>query len=102
MTRGGPQRQRLYLVTPAIEDSASFVGEIDQALAAADVAAVLLRLADGDERKQIERVKAIAPAVQRRDVALLLDGAPQIAARAGADGAHLSGIEVFVAALPLL
>ncbi len=102
MTRDDLPPQRLYLVTPAIEDPPSFVREIDQALAVADVAAVLLRLADGDERKQLDRVKAIAPAIQRRDVALLLDGAPQIAARAGVDGAHISGIEAFVAALPLL
>jgi thiamine-phosphate pyrophosphorylase len=63
---------------------------------------VLLRLADGDERKQMEAAKTIAAAVQRRDVALLLDGHAEIAARAGADGAHISGIEAFVAALPML
>jgi thiamine-phosphate pyrophosphorylase len=102
VTPDGTPRQRLYLVTPRIEDPAPFVSEIDRALAAGDVAAVLLRLGDGDERKQIDRVKAIAPTVQRRDVALLLDGHAGIAARAGADGAHISGIEGFVAALPLL
>jgi thiamine-phosphate pyrophosphorylase len=102
VTRDAIPRQRLYLVTPRIEDPAGFVSEIDRALAAADVAAVLLRLADGDERQQVARIKAIAPAVQRRDVALLLDGHAQIAARVGADGAHISGIEAFVAALPLL
>jgi thiamine-phosphate pyrophosphorylase len=40
--------------------------------------------------------------VQRRDVVLLLDGHAEIAARAGADGAHLSGIEALTAALPAL
>jgi thiamine-phosphate pyrophosphorylase len=102
VTRGDAPRQRLYLVTPRVEDPASFAPEIDRAVAAGDVAAVLLRLADGDERKQIDRVKTIASAVQRRDVALLLDGHPEIAARAGADGAHISGIEPFVAALAVL
>ena len=102
MTRDHLPRQRLYLVTPRIDDPAPFVSEIDRALAAGDVAAVLLRLADGDERKQIDRIKAIAPAIQRRDVALLVDGHAGIAARTGADGAHTSGIEAFVAALPLL
>ena len=46
-----------------------------------------------DERTLINRAKAIAAVVQRRDVALLLDGHAEIAARAGADGAHLTGIE---------
>jgi thiamine-phosphate pyrophosphorylase len=40
--------------------------------------------------------------VQRRDIALLLDGRPEIVGRAGADGAHLTGIEAFIAALPTL
>jgi thiamine-phosphate pyrophosphorylase len=102
VTRDDAPRQRLYLVTPRIEDPAPFAREIDHALAAGDVAAVLLRLADGEARAQIERAKAIGAAVQRRDVALLLDGHAEIAARAGADGAHISGIEAFVAALPLL
>jgi thiamine-phosphate pyrophosphorylase len=95
-------RQRLYLVTPRLEDTASFAREVDAALAAADIAAVLLRLAESDERTLINRAKAIAAIVQRRDVAILLDGHPQIAARVGADGAHLTGIETFASALAML
>ena len=102
MTRGEAPRQRLYLVTPRIEDPATFARHIDQALTAGDVAAVLLRPADGDARTQIECAKTIAAIVQRRDVALLIEGHAEIAARAGADGAHIGGIEAFVAALPLL
>jgi thiamine-phosphate pyrophosphorylase len=71
VTRTEAPRQRLYLVTPRVEDAASFAREVDLALT-------------------------------RRDVALLLDGHAEIAARAGADGAHISGIEAFVAALPML
>ncbi len=98
----GQRRQRLYLVTPALADAAAFAPDLDGALQAADVAAVLLRLADADERTLINRAKAIAPAVQRRDVALLLDGRADIVARIGADGAHLTGIEAFVTALASL
>jgi thiamine-phosphate pyrophosphorylase len=76
--------------------------DIEAALASADIAAVLLRLAGNDEHTLIERVKAAAGIVQRRDVALLLDGHPEIVARAGADGAHLNEIEAFAAALTLL
>jgi thiamine-phosphate pyrophosphorylase len=95
-------RQRLYLFTPPLDDPASFTRELDAALSAADIAAVLLRLAEADERTLIERAKAVAAIVQRRDGALLIDGRAGIVARAGADGAHLDGIEVFAAALALL
>jgi thiamine-phosphate pyrophosphorylase len=93
------QRPRLYLVTPLLaDDAATFARGIGAALDAADVAAVLLRLEDADERTLIDRVKTVAAAVQKRDIALLLDGRPGIAARAGADGAHLFGIAAFSAA----
>jgi thiamine-phosphate pyrophosphorylase len=95
-------RQRLYLVTPQLGDTASFIRDIGAALEAGDVAAVLLRLEPTDERTLIDRVKSVAAIVQRRDIALLLDGYPQIAARAGADGAHLTGIEALTAALSTL
>ena len=72
------------------------------ALAAGDVAAVLLRLAEGDERTQINRAKTLSPAVQDKGAALLLDGHADLVARAGADGAHLTGIAEFTAALELL
>ncbi len=93
---------RLYLITPPVADPAAFAPQLEAALGAGDVAAVLLRLAEADERTLINRTKAIAETVQRRDVALLLDGRPGIVARAGADGAHLSGIDAFAAALALL
>jgi thiamine-phosphate pyrophosphorylase len=93
---------RLYLVTPELDDAAAFAASLDEALAAGDIAAVLLRLRDADERTLINRVKSLGPATQRRDVALLLDGRPELVARAGADGAHLTGIEALRTALPLL
>jgi len=95
-------RPRLYLITPLVDDPAAFAPALEQALGAADIAAVLLRLAKAGERTLIDRAKAVGTIVQRRDVALLLDGRPELAARASADGAHLTGIETFAAALSLL
>ena len=95
-------RQRLYLTTPAIGDPATFAGELERALGAGDIAAVLLRLADDGERALIERTKRIAAVAQPRDVALVIDNRPEIVARAGADGAHLSGAAKLAAALALL
>jgi thiamine-phosphate pyrophosphorylase len=50
----------------------------------------------------ISRVKALAPAIQDRGAALLLDGHVELVARAGADGAHLTGIEAMADGLPTL
>ena len=82
---------RLYVVTPAVHDPAAIATALGEILSAADVAAVLLRLQDADERSLINRVKAVAPAVQAGGAALIVDGRPGIVARAGADGAHLQG-----------
>ena len=70
--------------------------------AAADVAAVLLRLNETDQRTMISRVKALAPVVQNAGAALLIDGHPEIVARGGADGAHLADIAALEEALPSL
>jgi thiamine-phosphate pyrophosphorylase len=91
---------RLYLVTP--RDSAGIGNLVVQALGAADIAAVLLRLPDAEERRQVDHIKALAPAVQEKGAALLVDGYPLLAARAGADGAHLDGVESLKAALSML
>jgi len=97
-----PPRQRIYLITPPVGDSETFSRALAAALDAGDVAAVLLRLADSDERTLVNRAKAIAAVVQPRDIALLVDGRADIAIRAGADGAHLTGIAALAAALGAL
>jgi thiamine-phosphate pyrophosphorylase len=63
---------------------------------------VLLRLAEADERTLIGRIKALAPIVQDKNAALLIAGRADLVARAGADGAHLAGIDEFNAALAAL
>ena len=91
---------RLYLVTP--RDPAGLAHLMAQSLAAADVAAVLLRLPDAGPEQQINHVRALAPAVQDQGVALLLDGHPHLVASAGADGAHLDSVDALKAALAQL
>ncbi len=97
-----PPRQRIYLITPPVGDSETFARALAAALDAGDVAAVLLRLQDSDQRTLVNRTKAIAAVVQPHDIALLLDGRADIAIRAGADGAHLTGIAALTAALGAL
>lgn len=104
-SRGKPSEARrlvprLYLVTP--EESAGVGDVLAQTLGAADFAAVLLRLPPALEYAKLDHVKALGPGVQEKGIALLLDGDAQLAVRAGADGAHLSGVEALKAALPSL
>jgi thiamine-phosphate pyrophosphorylase len=86
----------------APQDAAGLANQLADALGAADIAAVLLRLPATDERGQVNHVKALAPTVQNRGAALLLDGHPDLAARAGADGSHLRGIEALGSAIATL
>jgi len=89
---------RLYLATPVVDDPSPLMASLPGLLAGADVAAVLVRL----RPTVISRVKALAPAIQDSGAALLLDGHVELVARAGADGAHLTGIEAMEEALPTL
>jgi thiamine-phosphate pyrophosphorylase len=103
-TKPAPSRPvpRIYLATPAVDDPSSLVANLPGLLAAADVAAVLLRLQMTDQRSMISKVKTLAPAIQNAGAALLLDGHVELVARAGADGAHLSGVAALEEALPTL
>jgi thiamine-phosphate pyrophosphorylase len=103
-TKPAPPRPvpRLYLATPEVDDPSPLIAGLPGMLAAADIAAVLVRLKPTDQRTMISRIKALAPAVQDGGAALLLDGHVELVARAGADGAHLTGIEAMEESLPSL
>ncbi len=93
---------RLYLATPDVDDPSPLIASLPGLLAKADIAAVLVRLKPTDQRTMISRIKALAPPIQGSGAALLLDGHVELVARAGADGAHLTGIEAMEEALPSL
>ena len=93
---------RLYLATPEVDDPSHLVRDLPDLLAAADVAAVLVRLKETDQRTMISRIKQLAPAIQNAGAALLVEGHVELVARAGADGAHLAGIAALEEALPSL
>ena len=93
---------RLYLATPDVDDPSQLVALLPDLLAAADVAAVLVRLKETDQRTLISRLKQLAPAIQNAGAAFLVDGHVELVARAGADGAHVTGIAALEEALPSL
>ena len=65
---------RLYLVTPPLGDAGAIADALADALNAADIAVVLVRLEDGDEAALLERVKTLRILIQSNGAALLLDG----------------------------
>jgi thiamine-phosphate pyrophosphorylase len=92
---------RLYLMTPPVSDLA-FAALLADALDAGDVAAVLVRLPHADEQVLIDHVKALAAPVQGKGAALLIDGHPEIVVPSGADGTHVTGVDLLTAALARL
>jgi len=84
---------RLYLATPALDDTAAFAALLPPMLAEFDIAALLLRLADADERTLTSRIKTLAAPVQEAGTALLIAHHHNLVARAGADGAHVDGLQ---------
>jgi len=93
---------RLYLVTPPVANPDDVAHGLSDALNATEIAAVLLRLAPGDEATQLGRIKALRILIQSNGAALILDGHADLAAASEADGAHLAGIDAFKAAAPKL
>ena len=97
------EKPRLYLITPPLADAAAFAPTLEAALDAGDVASVLVRFVTDDPGARKKIVRALAAPVQSRGAALLVEGDAQLAVRADADGAHLSGLgEPFEAALDTL
>lgn len=92
---------RLYLVTPPGEPGA-FADDLADALNAAEIAAVLVRFGDADDRTVIERANELRILIQSNGAALLLDGRPALVGQTEADGAHLTGTDALKAAVGAL
>ena len=93
---------RLYLVTPPMTEAAELAANLAPALGVADVAAVLVPLAQAPDSTLLEQIKTLAPVVQSQGIALVLAGYPHLVAPSGADGAHLTGFAAFKSALATL
>ena len=85
-----PPPCRLYLLTPPrVEDLAGFGRRLAEALDAGDVAALQIRLKDHSEPEVAAAVRVLAPIAQTRDVAVILNDRPDLAAELGCDGVHV-------------
>lgn len=83
-------RCRLYLITPPqIDDLDAFAVSLERALDAGDVAALQLRLKNAPDDRICEAVARLSPITRARDVALILNDRPDLAAATGCDGVHV-------------
>lgn len=81
---------RLYLITPpAIDDLAAFGRELAHALDAGDVAALQIRLKDAPDEVIEAAVDVLTPICHARDVAVILNDRPDLAAKLDCDGVHV-------------
>jgi thiamine-phosphate pyrophosphorylase len=85
-----PPACRLYLITPPrLDDLAAFGRALGEALAGGDVGAIQLRLKDVDEADIEAAVRALRPVIGARDIPLILNDRPDLAARFDCDGVHI-------------
>ena len=81
---------RLYLITPPVlGDLSAFAATLARALEGGDVAALQVRLKDVSDEAIAAAVAALAPVARARDVALILNDRPDLAARLDCDGVHV-------------
>jgi thiamine-phosphate pyrophosphorylase len=81
---------RLYLLTPPrIHDLAAFGHTLAQALDAGDVAALQIRLKDVPDEIVTAAVDALAPLARGREVMVILNDRPDLAAATGCEGVHI-------------
>lgn len=81
---------RLYLITPpALGDFAAFARLLETTLAAGDVGALQIRLKDVDDQTIAKAVGALLPVARARQVAVILNDRPDLAAALDCDGVHV-------------
>jgi thiamine-phosphate pyrophosphorylase len=92
MTSGDPApRTQLFLVAPPVADASAAIAPIRAALAAGEVACLLLQIVASDDGSAKKIARDVAAVVQPGGTALILAGWSSVVARAGADGIHLAG-----------
>ena len=80
---------RLYLITPPAFEPVRFADQLAAALDAGDVACVQLRLKDADDAAIQRAAERVLPVTSSREVALVMNDRPDLAAATGCDGVHI-------------
>ena len=82
---------QIFLIADADVDATSCMRMLDEALAATDVAALLLPRGGRSEGSYKALVKAVTPRAQAAGVAVLIEGDPGLVRMLGVDGLHVEG-----------
>ncbi len=80
---------RLYLITPPEVELTPFADELAAALDGGDVACVQLRLKEAEDNTIRAAIDTLMPVCHAREVALIVNDRPDLAAGSGANGAHI-------------
>ena len=86
-------RARLFLITPRIVDAAALAPQLEAALAAGDVASLLIAPDAVSENDLQAIAETLVPIAQKHDVAALVLGNSRVMGRARADGIHIEAGE---------
>lgn len=82
---------QIFLVAPADADAKTCIEKLNEALAAAPVAAMLIPRGMRSEGSYKTLVKSVVGRAQGAGVALLIEGDPGLVRMLGADGLHVEG-----------
>ncbi len=82
-------RTRLFLITPRLFDADEFASVLDGALAAGDVASLLIAPRDVRDDHLQDAAERLVPIAHRHGVAALIDNDTRITGRVKADGVHI-------------
>lgn len=92
------ERTRFILITPPIEDAAAFAPILAAACSAADIAAIVLRLAPAADDEILSRIRILSPGPHKVGAAILLRGLTHLVAASNADGVMVNGAAAVVSA----
>ena len=82
---------QIYLIAPGDAEEAAIASMVDRGIGLAGVAALLLPRGQRDGEAYASLVRAVAPGVQAREIAVLIEGEPPAVRALGADGLHVAG-----------
>jgi thiamine-phosphate pyrophosphorylase len=91
MTDQTPDRCRLVLIAPEMEDVDALARLLEAALSGGDVASVILPQYGLDDAAFQKRCEQLVPAIQAHGAAVMVAGDTRVAARVKADGVHVDG-----------
>jgi thiamine-phosphate pyrophosphorylase len=86
-----PNRCRIVLIAPRIDDPATLKSLITDAVEGGDVASLILPAYGDSEAVFQHRAEILVPMVQAHGIAVVIEDDTRVAGRVGADGIHFEG-----------